>query len=175
MQYRELQTEAEQVNHQSNVANSAFDVITNNQHAAVANDYMDQGNLLEKLGVYTGVVLSTLGKVVVNVNVVIDIAFADGSKIRLKVTGINAAYQAEFTIVGATDADGNAIPLTVKAVNGTFTFNSREHFEKFMTFLGERYGVSISDWQSLWDLNSETVRTRVTIKDCQAGKCIEPN
>ncbi|MFT4927045.1 MAG: phage-related tail fiber protein [Phenylobacterium sp.] len=86
----------------------------------------------------------------------------------------NEANQVEFTIHGATDADGNPIPLTIKAVNGLFTFNSMDRFEKFVNFWGERYGISISDWRSLWDFNNREVRRKVTIKDCKAGKCVEP-
>lgn len=174
-QYRQLQSKVDQVNHLSNLADSAFDVITNNQHAVVANDYMRQADLLTQLGVYTGVVLSSVGKVIVNVNVVVDIAFVDGSKIRLKVTGINSAHQVEFIIIGATDADGNPIPLTLTSVNGTFIFNSKDNFEKFVSYLGVRYGISISDWQSIWDFNSNQPRTKVTISDCHAGKCVQPN
>jgi hypothetical protein len=58
----------------------------------VTNEYPAQTNIAEKFSYYASVAVVASGKVIVNVNVVVEIASPDGSKIKFKIKGIDADH-----------------------------------------------------------------------------------
>lgn len=159
-QYNELQTAEKAVNHTNTEFSSAYDVVQSKNYLSVTNDYMNQTNTIDKLGVYSGVVFSSLGKVVENVNIVIDVAFPDGSLITFKISGIDSGHNIEFEVLEATDSENNDIPLNIDQIQGHYQFSSEKLNWINYGNLIESYGISISDWASLFEQRTGSVVIR---------------
>ena len=172
--YNQLQAELKAVNHTNTEFDSAYSVIGDRNYLSVTNDYMAQANPIEKIGVYGGLVLSSMGKIVVNATVVIDIGFPDGSSMRFKISGIDSDHDIEFEIMEATDSENNDIPLNADQIKDRYKFIiSGENWVRHAE-LRESFGVSASDFISLFE-NAPTGSTSITMICKSSEECTQVN
>ncbi len=140
------------VNHTSTKFDSAYSIVRDNRYLAVTNEYMSQTNFIEKVDAYGGMLVGAIGKIVITVNVVVEIGFPDGSKIKFKITGIDADHAIVFEVVAASDSENNNIPLTKANVTGRYQFSKENgNWDRFGNLAEEGFGISLSDWASLFE------------------------
>ncbi|CAH9056597.1 hypothetical protein PSECIP111951_01493 [Pseudoalteromonas holothuriae] len=167
-EYKALEQEIETKNFVSNSYTSAYKVYRSRGFGRVTNEFIHQSNIYDKIGIYTGVAVTMLGKLANNINFVIDIEFSDGSIIRFKVTGVNIDGDPEFEPMKAMDSDGNTIPTGRNDIGGIYRFSEGTgNWERFRA-LSSLYGINIVGWDHGY------FNTSVTISDCPACS-IEPN
>jgi hypothetical protein len=108
----------------ADIAGSAWELSGNSQNQNNVGDwFVSQQSWNEAIGNYTGMVLSLVGQVV-GINLVVDMSFSDGSEATYKIDGINLDGSLSISLIDATDAENNSVPLTLANFPGTYSFTS---------------------------------------------------
>lgn len=142
-------------NHDNNVpvgvADTIYDLVADTAVSSdVANHYINNQSIRQKVGNYTSLVLSVAGKVV-NVNFVIELDFSDNSIGVFKLDGIDKNGNITLKLISGTDADNNNVNLTKKSFvdssgmtsNYRFTNQGAEGINNFLA-AAARLGISTS-------------------------------
>ncbi len=130
----------------SSIAASAYDLTGSSQTQNRVTDWIwSNASLVNKYYAYVASVAAFLGKVI-EVNVVLDITFADGSTALVKITGINGNTDVVFGIVPgeSRDTDNNTIPDLPRDFNGEYTFQRGMNVDRFVA-AAIRSGVQITN------------------------------
>lgn len=128
----------------SSVAESAYDLPGAGYLASdVANYYLENQTLRMAIGNYTATALAIAGKVI-NLNLVIELNFSDGTIGFFKITGLDSSGTILLEFKSGLDADSNTINAHPIALSGSYRFTvgglaALNHFNRAL----ERMGISV--------------------------------
>lgn len=93
------------------IATSAWDLsAATYRHTQIENHFKYNADFMDYLGGYAGSLASLAGKII-NVSFSFQFSFSDGSTAEFMITGFTSTGHIQVTLISATDAAGNKIPL----------------------------------------------------------------
>ena len=129
----------------SDIATSAYQLVgsgsaRNNVGEWLWNDF----SLVEKYYAYVSLIAATIGELVGNINVTVEVFFADGSSSLYKVNGVNADGEVilDYLPGESVDADNNSIPEIRPDFEGEFNFTQSISVREFIA-AAERLGIRV--------------------------------
>jgi len=104
----------------TDLANSAYDLIGDGQlQNLVESSYINNQSVGTRLANYVATLALLAGKIVSNINFVIEVSFSDGSKAIFKVTGVDANADITLKLLSAENSEESPIPITATAMTNS--------------------------------------------------------
>lgn len=154
------------------VLGSALDALGSSSALnTIENFYENNQTLASGFASYVTANIALIGKIV-NVNIVVELRFSDGSVMLAKITGIDQNGKLSFGIQKITDSEGNDIPTSKKEFEAkkdfVYSFKSYQAVNDYLE-AAARYGIEIVNVSNVGGLTGSGSITDIVCDP--EGKC----